>query len=116
MLLAGGAAGTREGVLEIALWRRRAPPPRFVPFEAITFGHVVLGRSRAALMHLRAHEHAHVAQYERWGAVFLLAYPLASLTQWLRGRRAYLDNPFEVQAREEALSRRRAVCTDRSAA
>ena len=57
---------------------------------------------RSKLERLRAHEHAHVRQYEQWGIFFLLAYPAASVWQWLRGRRAYVDNWFEVQARRSA--------------
>jgi hypothetical protein len=49
---------------------------------------------------LRAHEHAHVRQYERWGLFLLIAYPVASACMLALGRRPYLDNPFEVQARE----------------
>jgi hypothetical protein len=66
---------------------------------AITFGHVILGIGAAQLHRLRRHERAHVAQYERWGPLFLLAYPLASLWPWLHGGDAYRDNVFEVQAR-----------------
>jgi hypothetical protein len=72
------------------------------PFRAITFGHVVIAGSFADLDLLRAHEQAHVRQYERWGIVFFIAYPLSSLWQLLRGRRAYFDNWFEVQARAHA--------------
>ena len=38
-------------------------------------------------------------QAERWGPFFLPAYVLASLAVGLRGRRWYLDNPFEIEAR-----------------
>jgi hypothetical protein len=72
-----------------------------LPFVAIAFGHVVLGRSPNVLARVHAHEPAHVAQYERSGPVFLLAYPFGGFTQALCGRRPYLDNPFEVQARKE---------------
>jgi hypothetical protein len=51
---------------------------------------------------VRAHEQAHVRQYERWGLFFFVAYPAASLWQLLRCRRPYLDNWFEVQARERS--------------
>jgi regulator of nucleoside diphosphate kinase len=73
-----------------------------LPIVAITFGHVVLGRSAGDLERLRAHEHAHVAQYERWGPLFLIAYPLASLLALLRTGRPYHDNCFEVAARAAA--------------
>jgi hypothetical protein len=52
--------------------------------------------------HHRLHEQVHVEQYERWGALFLLAYPAESLLQLSLGRRAYWDNRFEVQARSLA--------------
>ena len=88
------------GVLEVAPAASHGAARRpLLPFDAITVGHVVLGRSPAVLDALRAHEHAHVAQYARWGALMLIAYPLETLWQALRGRRPYLDNRFEVQAR-----------------
>jgi hypothetical protein len=99
-MLASGARGQRhQGVLEVA-WPRG---PRLArgPFVAITFGHVVLGRSQAELARLRAHEHAHVRQYERWGALLWLLYPASSLWQGLQGRRPYVDNAFEVDARAQ---------------
>ena len=118
-LLLGARARIVEGCIEIALargdgargWVRR------LPFNAITFGHVVAGVNAAELDRLRLHERAHVAQYERWGLLFLVAYPAESLWQWMRGRRAYFDNGFEVQARkvagedlpEDDLSRERPV-------
>ena len=37
-------------------------------------------------------------QCERWGPLFLPAYLLASLAVYLRGGRAYRDNPFEREA------------------
>jgi hypothetical protein len=40
----------------------------------------------------------HVAQYERWGALFLVLYPASSAIQWLCGRDPYYDNPFEREA------------------
>ena len=66
---------------------------------AITFGHVILGRSAVGLDTLRAHEQVHVRQYERWGPFFVPAYLAESVWQWLRGRQAYRDNRFERQAR-----------------
>jgi len=72
---------------------------RALPFSAITFGHVVVATTEAELHRLRAHEHEHVRQYERWGILFFVAYPLASVWQLLRGHRPYMDNWFEVQAR-----------------
>lgn len=86
-----------DGVLEIAAQRQR--PRRQWPFTAITFGHVIVGTHAQALERLRAHERVHVRQYEHWGPLFLPAYLLAGAWQWFRGRRAYWDNPFEVEAR-----------------
>ncbi|WP_218164789.1 hypothetical protein [Pseudoduganella namucuonensis] len=90
-------------MIEVALTARGEASPwmRWLPFIAITFGHVVVGTTRPELERLRVHEHEHVRQYERWGAAFFAAYPLNSLWQLLRGRRPYLDNCFEVQAREK---------------
>ena len=65
--------------------------------SAMTLGHVVLGRDREASPG-RAIERVHVRQCERWGPLFLPAYAAGSLLAMLRGRRAYRDNPFEVEA------------------
>lgn len=104
LLLAGGEARRVAGVLEVGL--RPGRGPWRLPFEAITLGHVILGRDLATLAALRAHELVHVRQYERWGLFFFVAYPAASLVQLLRGRRAYRDNPFEVEARAHERPRR----------
>ena len=98
------------GVIEVAPRHGRpsigARVLRKLPFDAITLGHVVIGSSAASLQALRTHEHAHVRQYERWGVFLLIAYPVASLGLLVVGRRPYLDNPFEVQAREAETRRR----------
>lgn len=99
VLLGGGTLRRIDGVLEVAL-PGAARRPRLA--GAITFGHVVLGADADTLAQLRAHERVHVQQYERWGLLFFLAYPLASLWQWLRGRRPYWHNPFEVDARRRS--------------
>jgi hypothetical protein len=101
-LLAGARWRRVDGVLEVALKERpsaRQGVGRHLPFTAITFGHVVLGVSALELDRLRAHEHTHVRQCERWGPLFLPAYLLAGAWQWARGRGAYRDNPFEAEAR-----------------
>lgn len=87
-----------DGVLEIAAFSQR--PRHRWPFDAITLGHVVLGTHAQELDRLRAHERVHVRQYERWGPLFLPAYLMAGAWQVLRGRNAYWDNPFEVEARQ----------------
>jgi len=100
--LAGARAAVVDGVIEVALWPSGKPGAlaRRLPFTAITFGHVVIVLTWREQARLRAHEREHVWQYEHWGVVFFLAYPLASLWQLLRGRQAYWDNWFEVRARE----------------
>ncbi len=89
------------GTIEVAMAPGRPPgSPWWLPFRAITLGHVILGAHPVELARLRVHERAHVLQYEAWGPLFLLAYPADSLWQWLRGRRPYVDNRFEVAARQ----------------
>jgi hypothetical protein len=82
------------GVLERML--RRVPIAGGA--AAMTLGHVVIARTRGDLDRSRRHELVHVCQYERWGPLFVPAYFLCSAWQWLRGRDAYLDNPFEEEA------------------
>jgi hypothetical protein len=65
---------------------------------AITLGHTVLGQTEAALDRSHEHELVHVRQYERWGPLMGPAYLLCSFVLWLRGGRAYRDNPFEREA------------------
>jgi hypothetical protein len=66
--------------------------------SAMTWGHVILGQTVAALDISREHELVHVRQYERWGPLFIPAYLLCSAVIWLRGGDAYRDNPFEREA------------------
>jgi hypothetical protein len=100
--LVGATIKRVSGVLEVSLAPRNAVLCKTVaclPFTAITLGHVVIACSAQEQAALRTHERVHVAQYELWGALFLLAYPLESLYQLFRGRKAYLDNRFEIAAR-----------------
>lgn len=100
--LVGAKVKRVSGVLEVSLAPRRAVLCKAVaclPFAAITLGHVVIACSAQEQAAHREHERVHVAQYELWGPVFLLAYPLDSLYQLLNGRRPYLDNRFELAAR-----------------
>ena len=102
-LLAGGAAKWSAGALEVTYRDRRASCPAFaheLRFRGIVFGHVILAVTREELASIGPHERVHVQQYERWGALFFLAYALSSGWQVVRGRNAYRDNYFEVQARE----------------
>jgi hypothetical protein len=97
ILLSGGSATIRSGVLEIAV-RKTAEQAAFF-FGAITIGHVVIGRDERVLDRVRVHELEHVRQYESWGLFFFLAYPASSLYQLLRGRNPYWFNHFEVRSR-----------------
>ena len=101
----GGRAKSVDGVLEVA----GGLPARFLkkgfpfsgPVVAITLGHVVIGISEQALMQTRLHERAHVRQFERWGGLMLVLYPIAGLWVAMRGYDPYRDNPFERNARAE---------------
>jgi hypothetical protein len=99
----GGVAQQLDGVLEVAGGWPGKVLRRGFPFSgavmAMTLGHVVLGVSRGALETTRLHERAHVRQFERWGALLLVLYPLAGVLAWLRGGNPYRDNLFEVEAR-----------------
>jgi hypothetical protein len=100
--LLGASGRVHRGVLEVAFTDSNHVLARWLlklPYAGITFGHVVLAPTHQLQDALRAHERAHVAQYETWGPLFLIAYPSSSLVQVLRGRRGYADNHFEVQAR-----------------
>ena len=100
----GGKARLVDGVLElhgpaIDFFLRRCT---LLPggASAMTLGHVVLGRNQQSLDLTRSHERIHVRQCERWGPLFVPAYLAASAWQFLRGRQAYRDNPFELEAYE----------------
>lgn len=105
LLLFGARARWVCGAIEIALRPTRAScGPRMLRwrFRAITFGHVILGVTAQELDAYRPHEQVHVRQYELFGVLFLVAYPLASAWAWLRGRDPYWFNWFEVQARQRS--------------
>ena len=99
----GGAVSRKEGVLEAAggwpAWVLRRGFPFSGSVAAITLGHVVVGVSVEALAATRVHERVHVRQFEQWGVLFLLAYPLAGIVAWIRGGDPYRDNRFEREAR-----------------
>lgn len=101
-LASGGRAQVRRGAIEFhggfARWMLERT---LVRAQAMTLGHVILGRDTLCLDACRDHEQVHVRQVERWGPIFLPAYLLASLVVALRGGHYYLDNPFEREARRE---------------
>lgn len=99
-LIAGGQMRWVDGALEcwleegvIASWLQRSQP-----FAAITLGHVIFALRAEDLQLWHAHERVHVRQYENWGVVLLLAYPVASLWAWLHGHDPYWANCFEREA------------------
>ena len=98
-LLSGGRVQIERGALEFsggfASWFLK----RVARASAMTLGHVIIGRDRHCLEACRDHEQAHVRQVERWGPLFLPAYLFASALAWSQGRRYYLDNWFEIDAR-----------------
>jgi len=112
VLATGGRAHVLDGVLELygplpEFWLRRVA---LVPnAAAITIGHVVLARDREALEFTRAHERAHVRQFERWGLAFVPAYLVAGAWALLSGDGAYRGNYFERDARRQAAIEKRAV-------
>jgi hypothetical protein len=102
-LLAGGQIRWADGALECCLgegalvrWLQHHQP-----FAAITLGHVILALRAEDLRRWYVHERVHVKQFERWGALLLLAYPAASLWAWLCGRDPYFANCFEREAYRE---------------
>ncbi len=99
----GGTLNRVGGVLEVSGgWPARVLRLGFPfsgPVAAMTLGHIVVGVSADALNATRAHERVHVRQFERWGLLLLVLYPLAGLQVWMKGGNPYRDNPFERQAR-----------------
>ena len=100
--ISGGQVRVVDGVVEAGGgWLRRLlrlAPAGGHGAAAMTLGHVVIGVDQAALDRTRRHERVHVAQYEHWGPLFIPAYFVASAVAAYRGRHAYFDNPFEVEA------------------
>ena len=97
----GARARVIDGVIEIAgggVERLIAALPRRYRFCAITFGHLVVCTDQPTAAAVRAHEHVHVRQYERLGALFFPLYIGSSVVQLLRGRDPYFDNRFEREA------------------
>lgn len=101
----GGRGRFQDGALEFygglvqRLVRKLPTGERTAGF---TLGHVILGQTADGLDAVGLHERVHVRQFERWGPLMGPAYLSASVWMWLLGKRAYRDNPFEVQAYREA--------------
>jgi hypothetical protein len=104
-LLFGARCRYRDGAIEffgglVACCVRSLPTG--IHTAGITLGHVILGQTAEGLEAVGEHERVHVRQFERWGMLMGPAYLLASAWQWSRGRDAYRDNPFEVEAYRQA--------------
>ena len=94
-----------QGVVEVTGGLLSRVLPRLVPglsIAAITLGHVILAQNEGDVDGWREHERVHVAQWARWGLLFPFVYLGAGLVARLRGRDAYVDNPFEREAYEKA--------------
>jgi hypothetical protein len=104
-VLSGGRARWHSGVLEVyggfSEWLLRKAVPLPGGASAMTLGHVVIARDAATHTRTREHERVHVRQCERWGPFFIPAYLLMSLVLKIRGKDAYMDNPFEREAYEK---------------
>jgi hypothetical protein len=98
-LCAGARARRVHGVLEVGGGAAGRWVGRHSHVQAITLGHVVLGVDAQALALWRTHEHAHVAQYERWGAWMLVRYAVTSWQARRQGWDAYVHNALEREAR-----------------
>ncbi len=108
-VMSGGGFQFRQGCLEfyggfVTVMLKRIGLGQGV--LAMTLGHTIIGQDQAGLDLARDHEQVHVAQYERWGPIFIPAYLSCSAYLWLLKKDAYRDNPFEVEAYRLADPRR----------
>jgi hypothetical protein len=98
----GGGVRLRDGVVEAwgGLTGRLLRGGRFLQGgAAAALGHVVLARDADCLARSRAHELAHVRQYECWGPLLLPAYWAVAAWLRIRGFHPYLDHPMEPPPR-----------------
>jgi len=106
----GGGYAVHTGVLEIWGGKVGRRLERGIPLlgavDAFTLGHLVVGVSPEHLELSRVHERTHVAQFERWGALFPVMYAAAGLWTKACGKDGYWDNPYEIEARANATLQR----------
>jgi hypothetical protein len=96
--VSGGSVRCRGCVVEVwggLIGRLLRGGRLFQGGAAMTLGHVILARDADCLACSRAHELAHVRQFEWWGPLLLPAYWLVGAWLWCRGYHPYLDHPFE---------------------
>jgi hypothetical protein len=112
-LLRRGHAALVDGVIEAHSPLLSRALASFTPLahgaDAMTLGHVVIGRNAHALESTRAHERVHVRQYEWWGPFFLPAYFFAGARALACGGHPYFDNRFELEARRAEIGIGRGV-------
>lgn len=98
----GAQVTARAGILEVhgpGVQRiADALAPNGYRIRAFTLGHVVLARDLQVLESTRAHEAAHVRQFERWGPILIPAYIVGGVVAGCRGSDSYRDNIFERRA------------------
>lgn len=77
----------------------------FMPWaSAMTIGDLVFTREKPSFFKTKKgaaldfHESVHVEQYQHNGVMFFPRYAMSSLKALIQGKRAYLDNEFEVEA------------------
>jgi hypothetical protein len=93
------AVGSKSNGLVAGVWEFSDSPFLYkIRFPAMTFGHVVLGRSDRELDLWREHERVHVCQYERMGIFFIPLYFVSTFIALMCGLRGYYDNQFEIAA------------------
>ncbi|HQY88871.1 MAG TPA: hypothetical protein PK402_09440 [Tepidisphaeraceae bacterium] len=104
-LMTGGGCRVVRGVIEVhggaVAWLLEHATMLEGGATAMTIGHIVLARSRAAHDVTREHERIHVRQVERWGPLFLPAYFISSIIAWKKGLDPYRDNRFEIEAYDD---------------
>ena len=100
VIVSGGAVKVAAGVIEAqgGILRFLFSRCRFFRIDALTIGHVVIGKNLESLKRCRDHERIHVRQYERWGPLFPFLYLLSSAAALVRGMDPYRDNRFEQEA------------------
>lgn len=99
-LATGGKSQCRCGCIEFyggfVTWLLARLGARGV--TAMTLGHTIIGQEKDELAIVREHEQVHVAQYERWGPLFIPVYLWFSAWLWFQKKDCYMENPFEVEA------------------
>jgi hypothetical protein len=97
-VVTGGSVRLRGGVIEVwggSVHRLLRGGWFWHGGAAMALGHVILARDAGCLARSRAHELAHVRQFECWGPLLLPVYWFVGAWLWLCGYHPYLDHPLE---------------------